>query len=278
MLDLPTRSATMAAPRMLTAAAKPRRAAAPEALQPSATAAHSPSIACRETLALIERHLPFLRRTVQAGCRVQRAGETFRSLHVVNSGVAKLVNLAPDGRAQVVGLHFKGDWIGFDGIATGRCACDAVAMDTSDVWSVPYTAVVDAAATLPALLRSLHVAMSGQLARERAWRLAHATLASEARVADFVCAWAGSLAARQMRTDTISLRMTRMEIGTYLGMTHETVSRAFTRLERLGLLSFESPGRRRLHIADLDALASFVRQAISPADELAPRWTPLHSV
>ena len=59
---------------------------------------------------------------------MQASGELFTSLHIINSGVFKTVNLAQDGREQVVGLHFKGDWIGFDGIVSGRCACDAIAM------------------------------------------------------------------------------------------------------------------------------------------------------
>jgi len=222
-----------------------------------------PPAACaaewREALRLIERHLVFTRRTLTAGRHLQHAGEDFKWLHIVNAGVVKLVNLCSDGRAQVVGLHFKGDWIGFDGLASGQCACDAVAMDTSDVWSVHYTALVAAAPAVPELLQALHVAMSGQLARDREWRLGLGSLSSEARLANFICAWAASLAERQLRTDTIALRMTRMEIGSYLGVTHETVSRAFTRLERAGLLSFNLHGRRQVTIPDLGALADFVQ-------------------
>ena len=258
MLDLRThRTSDIAA--AWPAAIVSRAPSRPRPAEPAPAAPTPPATEWRQALRLIERHLVFTRRTLAAGRHLQHAGETFKWLHIVNAGVVKLVNLSSDGRAQVVGLHFKGDWIGFDGLASGQCACDAVAMDTSDVWSVPYTALVAVAPAVPELLQALHVAMSGQLARDREWRLGLGTLTSEARLAHFICAWAASLAERQMRTDTISLRMTRMEIGSYLGVTHETVSRAFTRLERAGLLSFNLHGRRQLTIPDLDALLDFVQ-------------------
>ena len=65
---------------------------------------------------------------------------------MLNSGFFKIVNLSADGREQVVGLHFKGDWLGFDGIASGRYGCDAVAMDTGEVWAIRYDALLAACA------------------------------------------------------------------------------------------------------------------------------------
>jgi CRP/FNR family transcriptional regulator, anaerobic regulatory protein len=219
-----------------------------------------------ESLALIKRSLQFTRRTMHAGDPVQLAGDAFIRLHVVNSGVFKTVNLATDGREQIVGLHFKGDWIGFDGVASGHCACDAVALDTGEVWSLRYVALLESAATSPALMHSVHQAMSRQLARDREWRLALGTLSADARVADFVRYWAESLAERGLRTDQFTLRMTRAEIGTYLGMTLETVSRAFTRLVRSGLIRFDERGRRDIAIPSIDALAQFVRRSVNPPE------------
>jgi len=226
----------------------------------------APSPRWRESLVLVERHVSFTRRTVHAGDAVQVAGEAFASLHIVNSGVFKTVNLSADGREQVVGLHFKGDWIGFDGIATGRCACDAIAMDTGEVWSVRYPALLIAAARVPAVMHVLHSAMSSQLARDREWLLALGTLPAEPRVADFVRYWADSLAERGLRTDQITLRMTRAEIGNYLGMTLETVSRALSRLARRGLIRFDEKGRRDIAIPSVEALADFVQCAINPPE------------
>ncbi len=232
----------------------------------SLRAVEAPSQRWRESLALIERHVQFSRRTVHAGDAVQVAGDAFTSLHIVNSGVFKTVNLASDGREQMVGLHFKGDWIGFDGIAAGRCACDAIAMDTGEIWSVDYSALLKAAATVPALMHAVHAAMSSLLARDRDWLLALGTLPADARVADFVRYWAESLAERGIRTDQVTLRMTRAEIGNYLGMTLETVSRAFSRLARAGLIRFDEKGRRDIAIPCVQALADFVQDTVNPPE------------
>jgi CRP/FNR family transcriptional regulator, anaerobic regulatory protein len=234
------------------------------ALAPTLLGIEFPSPRWCESLELIRRHLQFTRRTVHAGDPVQLAGDAFSRLHVVNSGVFKAVNVATDGREQVVGLYFKGDWVGFDGIAAGRSACDVVAMDTGEVWSLRYVTLLQSAAAVPALMHAVHKAMSRQLAREREWRLALGTLQADARVADFVRYWAESLAERGLRTDQFNLRMTRAEIGTYLGMTLETVSRAFTRLARDGLIRFDEKGRRDIAIPSIDALAEFVRRSVDP--------------
>jgi CRP/FNR family transcriptional regulator len=240
---------------------------APDAAAPrSLRAVEAPNQRWRESLVLVERHVAFTRRTVHAGDAVQVAGEAFADLHIVNSGVFKTVNLSSDGREQVVGLHFKGDWIGFDGIAAGRCACDAIAMDTGEVWSIPYSALLKAAGAAPALLHAVHAAMSTQLARDRDWLLALGTLPADARVADFVHFWAESLAERGLRTDQITLRMTRAEIGNYLGMTLETVSRAFGRLARCGLIRFDEKGRREIAIPCVQALAQYVQDVVNPPE------------
>lgn len=212
----------------------------------------------RESLALVERHLSFTRRIVHAGDAVQVAGDPFTCLHIIKLGSVKAVTLAANGREQLAGVYLKGDWIGFDSIATGTCPSDAYAMDTSEIWTLRYTALLQTVAGVPELLAGLHIAMSGQLARDREWRFALGTLPADARVADFVRTWAKSLNERDLRTDQITLRLTRAEIGSYLGMTLETVSRSFSRLARVGLIRFEDKGRRHFNIPSVRALIDFV--------------------
>ncbi len=137
------------------------------AVAPSARATHRPPVAqhtvaerIADTLRLLEDHVDISRRVVHAGDSVYQAGDGFGCLYVINSGFCKTINLAADGREQVVGLHFKGDWLGFDGIAVGRYGCDAVAMDTGEVWAVRYDALLAACAQRPLLLGVLHSAMS----------------------------------------------------------------------------------------------------------------------
>jgi CRP/FNR family transcriptional regulator, anaerobic regulatory protein len=204
------------------------------------------------------------RRVVHAGDVVYQAGEAFRMLYVMNSGFFKIVSLSPDGREQVVGLKFRGDWLGFDGIANGAYACDAVAMDTGEVWAFRYDALLAACATRPALLAALHTAMSREIMRDRDSLMSVCTLPADARVADFLRYWADSLAKRGMRTDQISLRMTRAEIGNYLGMTLETVSRALSKLARDNVIGFAGKGRRDVQIPDVGRLSAFVQSCVTP--------------
>jgi CRP/FNR family transcriptional regulator len=201
---------------------------------------------------------------VHAGEVIYQSGERFTNLYIMNSGFFKIVNLSADGREQVVGLKFRGDWLGFDGIANTQYTCDAVAMDTGEVWVIRYEALLAACATQPALLTVLHEAMSREIARDRDSLMSVCTLPADARVADFLRYWAESLAKRGLRTDQITLRMTRAEIGNYLGMTLETVSRALSRLARCELIHFAEKGRRDIRIPEVNALADFVQGCLSP--------------
>jgi CRP/FNR family transcriptional regulator, anaerobic regulatory protein len=220
------------------------------------------------TLALLNDTLAPLRRVLHAGDALYQAGERFGNLYILNSGFAKIVNLSSDGREQVVGLKFRGDWLGFDGIATGRYSCDAVAMDTGEVWVFRYDALLAACARTPALLTVLHEAMSREIARDRDSLMSVCTLPADARVAEFLRQWAESLAMRGLRTDQILLPMTRAEIGNYLGMTLETVSRALSKLARDKVIGFAEKGRRDVHIPDVGALAAFVQRSLAPAAAL----------
>lgn len=208
------------------------------------------------------------RRLVHAGERVVQAGEHFDNLYILNSGFCKIVTLAPDGREQVVGLKFRGDWLGFDGIANGRYSCDALAMDTGELWTIRYEALLAACIANRELLTVLHAAMSREIAHDRDSLMSLCTLPADARVAEFLRYWAESLANRGQRTDEIALRMTRAEIGNYLGMTLETVSRALSRLARDKVIGFASKGRRDVQIPSIDALSAFVQRCLSPGESL----------
>ncbi|MEO6031407.1 MAG: helix-turn-helix domain-containing protein, partial [Burkholderiaceae bacterium] len=94
------------------------------------------------------------------------------------------------------------------------------------------------------------------------------TLPADARVADFLRYWAESLAQRGLRNDQITLRMTRAEIGNYLGMTLETVSRALSRLARGDLIRFSERGRRDIEIPEVAALAAYIQRSLTPEPTL----------
>ena len=233
------------------------------------THANQPSPAIAHTLQLAERRLPLTRRLLHAGDAVFDAGDALQCLYLVNAGIFKTVNLAADGREQVVSVHFKGDWLGFDGIADARHGCDAVAMDVGEVWCVRYTALLQACADDLSLMALLNSAMSRQISSGRDSLLSLCTLPADARVADFLRLWAQALAERGLRSDQITLRLTRAEIGNHLGMQLETVSRALSRLAREGLITFVASGRRALQIHDVQALADFVQRNLNPQAAVA---------
>lgn len=218
-----------------------------------------------QVLSLLEEEVPIVRRLLRSGEPVYRTGDRFECLHVVHAGLFKTVGQSADGREQMVGLHFKGDWLGFDGIAERRHDCDAVAMDTGEVWSIRYDALLARCGQRPALMSALHDAMSRDMARDRGAMLAICTLPADARVADFLRNWAEALEQRGQRSDQITLRMTRAEIGNYLGMKLETVSRALSRLARDKVIGFSATGRRDLQIPDVTALSAFVNRSLAGA-------------
>ena len=221
-----------------------------------------------DTLKLLVDSLAPQRRVVHAGDVIYRAGERFGNLYVMNSGFFKLVTLSPDGREQVVSLKFRGDWLGFDGIAQGAYSCDAVAMDTGDIWVIRYDTLLGACFRCPELLTALHTAMSREIGRDRDSLMSVCTLPADARVAEFLRQWAQSLAQRGLRSDQITLRMTRAEIGNYLGMTLETVSRALSKLARDKVIDFAEKGRRDIRIPNVRALSTFIQRCLSPVPTL----------
>lgn len=224
----------------------------------------APATRIGDTLRLLSETLPIHRRMLRAGDSVYRAGQAFGPLHVINSGFFKMPNLSGEGREQVVGLHFRGDWLGLDGIANGCHASDAVAMDTGEIWSFDYESLLQAAMRTPALLAMFHVEMSREIARDKQSLLSLCSLPADARVAGFLRYWAEALAERGLRTDQFTLHMTRAEIGHYLGMTLETVSRALSRLERDDVIRFMEKGRRDICIPRVEALTRFMQGAREP--------------
>jgi CRP/FNR family transcriptional regulator len=140
-------------------------------------------------------------------------------------------------------------------------------MDTGEAWVVCYDAVLAACAAHPALLAMLHQAMSREIARDRDWLMSVCTLPADARVADFLCFWAKSLARRGLRTDQITLRLTRAEIGNCLGLTLESVSRAMCRMEREGIIALAGKARREVRIPRMRALAGFAERCLTPMQQ-----------
>lgn len=213
-----------------------------------------------DILPLLERHLEPARRLVREGDTLYTIGQRFDRLFIVRAGSVKLVDLSAEGTERVTGLRLRSDWLGFDGLASGAHACDAIALDIGEVWSFSYDSLTQACVHCPALLQALNNAMSEAIAQQHRRMSALCSLSADGRVADYLRRWADELTRRGLRSDRIALRLSRAEIGQQLGLTLESVSRAFSRLAREHLIRFADRGRREVSIPDMKALAGFVQR------------------
>jgi len=210
--------------------------------------------------------VPLRVQRVHAGDVLCAAGAPFAMLYVIHAGTFKLVNTTADGRQQLVGVQVRGDWLGFDGIATGRYGCEAVALDTGEVWALHHDELLAACAGHSALNAGVQHEMSRAIRVGRDAMLSRCTLPAPARVAEYLCGWAQALAGSGQRTDRVRLPLTRADIGNHLGMRLESVSRALGTLARCGVIGFGERGRRVILIPDLHALQTFSLALAQAAD------------
>lgn len=225
-------------------------------------AKQSPDRPCslwRESILTVQKYMPFGRRKVKADERIYLNGDALKKVYLINAGLFKLVNVTSDGREQPAGLCFKGDWLGFDGIPSGKYSCSAIALDSGELWSIDYENLLQISAKEPPLLRLLLGAISAQLAHNRDVMLAMSKLPADARVCDFLLQWAYCLEERGLRTDQFNVYLTRADIGRYLGLRLESVSRALSKLARHGLIEFNEKGRREISIPSLSAMTEFIQ-------------------
>ncbi len=176
------------------------------------------------------------RTRLKRGETLYRAGEPFRALYAIRLGSMKSTVLAEDGREQVAGYHMQGDLVGLDGIGAGRHECDAVAVEDAEVCVLPFDRIEELARGLPALQHNLHQFLSREIARDHGLMLVLGSMRAEERLALFLINLAERHRRRGYSSTEYVLRLTRKEIGAYLGLKLETVSRLFSRFQDEGLI------------------------------------------
>ncbi|MEO8751090.1 MAG: helix-turn-helix domain-containing protein [Casimicrobiaceae bacterium] len=165
-----------------------------------------------------------------------RAGEKFTSLYAVRSGSCKTVLPGDDGHDQVAGYHMAGDIIGTDGIGADRHDCEAIALEDMETCAMPFERLEDFAREDIPFQRSLNRLLSREITRERRITLILGTMHADQRLATFLLDLAQRYQERGYSSVEFVLRMTREEIGSYLGLKLETVSRLFSRFHEEGLI------------------------------------------
>ena len=193
--------------------------------------------------------MQYTRKRVKRGESLFRAGGAFDSLYAVRAGFFKSSVVLEDGRDQVTGFHMAGEILGLDGIGTERHTADAIALEDSEVCIIPYARLEE-----PGLQRQLHKVMSRELVRDQGVMTLLGTMRSEERLAAFLLNLSHRFVARGYSPSEFHLRMTRDEIGSYLGLSLETVSRLFSRFQDEGHIAVQQKHIRILDVAGLKAV------------------------
>jgi CRP/FNR family transcriptional regulator len=198
------------------------------------------------------------RRRVRRGAPLFHQDSPFTSLFAVRAGVFKTCVTAADGREQVTGFHLAGEIMGLDGIVDERHACTAFALEDAEVCVMPFARLAELAREVEGLQQHLHRVMSREIVREHGLMLLLGSRRAEERLAAFLLNLTQRLQARGFSGSELVLRMTRQEIGSYLGLTLETVSRTLSRFAADGLIEVQ---HRHVRIVRRDLLQAFLPAA-----------------
>jgi CRP/FNR family transcriptional regulator len=206
--------------------------------------------------------LTSIKRAYRRGDYLYRSGSRFASLYAIRTGFFKTQVMHEDGREQVTGFQMAGEIIGLDAISTDLHTCDAVALEDSEVCELPFNRLEELSRQLPTLQRHLHKIMSREIVRDQGIMLLLGSMRAEERLAAFLLNLSQRFAARGYSASAFRLRMTRQEIGSYLGLKLETVSRTLSYFQETRLIDVQSKSIELLDMARLLGLVG--QQRVTP--------------
>jgi len=212
------------------------------------------------------------RRKISKGQTLFDSGMPFRSLFAIRSGVFKTSLLHEDGHEQITGFHMSADMMGLEGIVEGEHRCDAVALEDSEICEIPFDRMSDITQEFPVMQHYVHRMMSSEIVRDNGMMMLLGHAQAEERLAAFFVNWRQRMLTRGFSGTRLILRMTRQEIGNYLALTVETVSRTLTKFSKIGVLFVDG---REIRILDTQGLTAIGKgQALANTDhpvEKSPR-------
>ena len=198
----------------------------------------------------------YTRRRVKRGEALFDAGDEFQSIYSIRSGFFKTTTIDNEGREQVTGFNMPGELLGMDGIGSGAYHANAVALEDSEVCVLPFSLVESLGREVPALQRHLFSVLSREIVRDHGVMMLLGSMRAEQRLATFLLNLSKRFQRRGYSSMDFHLRMTREEIGNYLGLKLETVSRLFSQFQRDGLIEVE---QKHVRIVDVDGLGALLR-------------------
>ena len=208
-------------------------------------------------------------RNLKKGDHLYRIGEELQSLYAIKSGSIKSLELAQDGYVQITGFHLPGELLGVDAISDERHPCDAVALEPVQVCEIPLNSLEELAGKIPGLQRQLLRIMSKEIVKEQGQLMMLGKMTADARLATCLLSLSERFESLGLSAKHFRLSMSRQDLGDYLGLALETVSRLFSRFQDDGLIKLEG---RQVYILDLEALqalAGDVQDWTSPSSRSA---------
>ena len=195
---------------------------------------------------------------VKRGDSLYRAGQPFDAFFAVRTGFFKTRTTSENGREHVTGFQMAGELLGLDGVSSDTHTCDAVALEDSQVCVIPYRELETLGREVPSLQKQFHRIMSREIVNDHGIMLHLGSMHAEERVAAFLINLTDRLRARGFSASSLVLRMSREEIGSFLGLKIETVSRTFSKFQASGLLFVR---QRQIQITDPAGLQHLLEDA-----------------
>ena len=201
--------------------------------------------------------LVYTRKRVKRGEALYRSGDPFNSLYAIRTGFFKSNVLLEDGRDQVTGFFMPGEIMGLDGIGQDRHSCNATALEDGEVCVIPFVRLEELSREVRNLQHQFHKVMSREIVRDQGVMMLLGSMRAEERLAAFLLNLSQRFLARGYSPAEFHLRMTREEIGSYLGLKLETVSRLFSKFQEENLVSVQ---QKHIRITDVEGLKRLLGQ------------------
>jgi len=199
--------------------------------------------------------LVYSRKRLKSAGVLYHSGGRFHALYAVKSGFIKTESLHDDGRVQITGFYMAGEVFGFDGIATDEHMCTAIALEDSEICIIPLDRVRHVGHEFEAIQHHFYKLMSREIVRDHTIMMLLGSMQGEERLAAFMLNLSQRFHIRGYSRFNLILRMKREEIGSYLGMKVETVSRIFTKFQEQGLLHVH---QKNIQIINLQGLRNLI--------------------
>ncbi|ABM02773.1 cyclic nucleotide-binding transcriptional regulator [Psychromonas ingrahamii 37] len=204
---------------------------------------------------IIERKKP-----IQKGQEIFKAGQEMKCLYAIRSGTLKSYTITEQGDEQITAFHLAGDLIGFDAISSGTHPSFSQALETSMICEIPYDTLDTLSISMPKLRQQILRLMSGEIVGDQNMILLLSKKNAEERLASFIFDLSQRFAARGFSPKEFRLSMTRGDIGNYLGLTVETISRLLGRFQKMEMIAVKGKYISILDDAQLTLLAGALKK------------------